>query len=121
LWKRDIDQLVTKSPENAHYFFVATRAVADAQTELDEMKPRIEAALRATRAPDADTLRDALMGACMACTLWLRAVPGAQRLLQAGARRDPAQEPRVDRKIERETWEFYPLLLGAAALAGDSA
>ena len=43
----------------------------------------------------------------------------AQRLLRAGARRDPAQEPRVDRKIERETWEFYPLLLGAAAPAGD--
>ncbi|MFM7274726.1 MAG: aminotransferase class III-fold pyridoxal phosphate-dependent enzyme, partial [Gammaproteobacteria bacterium] len=38
----------------------------------------------------------------------------AQRLLAAGARRDPAREPRLDVKIERETWEYYPLLLGGA-------
>ena len=35
----------------------------------------------------------------------------AHRLLVAGARRDPEREPRLDRKIERETWEHYPLLL----------
>lgn len=39
----------------------------------------------------------------------------AQRLLSAGAHRDPAREPRLDVKIERETWEYYPLLLGDAA------
>jgi hypothetical protein len=60
LWKRDIDQLVTKSPENAHYFFVATRAVADAQTELDEMKPRIEAALAKLEPAKAELWRSRL-------------------------------------------------------------
>lgn len=36
----------------------------------------------------------------------------AHRLLVAGARKDPAREPRLDVKIERETWEHYPILLG---------
>ena len=39
----------------------------------------------------------------------------AWRLLRAGARRDPAREPRLDVKIERETWEYYPLLLGGGS------
>ena len=39
----------------------------------------------------------------------------AWRLLRAGARRDPVREPRLDVKIERETWEYYPLLLGGGS------
>lgn len=45
LWKRDVDQLIQKSPRNAHYFFVANRQAANAPTEIEEMTPRIEAAL----------------------------------------------------------------------------
>ncbi|MBM4359617.1 MAG: hypothetical protein FJ096_16060 [Deltaproteobacteria bacterium] len=45
IWKRDVDQLIARSPRNAHYFFVATRKAADAPSEIEEMKPRIEAAL----------------------------------------------------------------------------
>lgn len=60
LWNRDIDQLIAKSPENAHYFFVATRNVADAQVELDELKPRIEAALLALAPAKAELWRSRL-------------------------------------------------------------
>ncbi len=60
LWKRDVDQLVAKSPENAHYFFVATRKLADAATEVDEMKPRIEAALAALEPAKAELWRGRL-------------------------------------------------------------
>lgn len=60
IWKRDVDVLIQQSPPNAHYFFVATRKLADAQTELDEMKPRIEAALAKLEPAQADHWRSRL-------------------------------------------------------------
>jgi hypothetical protein len=45
IWERDVDVLVTKSPPNVHYFFVASRAPADAVAETTAMQGRIEAAL----------------------------------------------------------------------------
>ncbi|MBM4377431.1 MAG: hypothetical protein FJ095_20315 [Deltaproteobacteria bacterium] len=57
LWKRDIDQLTKKSPRNVHYFFVANRMAADAQTELDELAPRLEAALAKLEPAEAEHFR----------------------------------------------------------------
>jgi hypothetical protein len=45
LWKRDIDQLIAKSPPNVQYFFVAARTAAEAQGELDALQTLIDAAL----------------------------------------------------------------------------
>lgn len=60
IWLRDVDQLVARSPRNVHYFFVATRKAADAQAEIDEMAPRIEAALAALSPEDSDHWRERL-------------------------------------------------------------
>lgn len=57
IWKRDVDQLLKRSPKNVHYFFIANRLAADAQTEIDEMKPRIDAALAKLEPALADHFR----------------------------------------------------------------
>ena len=45
LWEQDLDELVSKSPLNAHYFFVAARTKASAEQELADMQERIDGLL----------------------------------------------------------------------------
>ncbi|MEZ4443575.1 MAG: peptide-N-glycosidase F-related protein [Polyangiaceae bacterium] len=45
IWARDIDQLIARSPKNAHYLFVANRDAAIAQQEQQDMQGRIDTAL----------------------------------------------------------------------------
>ncbi len=56
LWARDIDQLIEKSPDNVHYFFISNRG-AETIAELDAMAGRIETALAPLEQARADWWR----------------------------------------------------------------
>ncbi len=53
IWARDLDQLVARSPRNAHYFFVTTRTPEEAAAERDAMRARIDGVLAALPPEDA--------------------------------------------------------------------
>jgi len=47
IWNHDVDALIAASPQNAHYFFVATRDPAEAEAELTAMQARVDEAVAA--------------------------------------------------------------------------
>ncbi|HIN86839.1 MAG TPA: hypothetical protein EYN06_10185 [Myxococcales bacterium] len=54
IWNRDVDTLLAMSPKNVHFFFMATRSVSSAVSDLKAMQGRVDEALAGLSPEDAD-------------------------------------------------------------------
>jgi hypothetical protein len=53
IWERDLQTLITTSPDNVHYFFVPTRSQPEAMVEVTAMAARVDEVLGLLTAEDA--------------------------------------------------------------------
>jgi hypothetical protein len=60
IWARDVDGLIAKSPKNVHYFFMATKSIANTMPALKAMQDRIDEALGQLKTVEADYWKERL-------------------------------------------------------------